>query len=413
MLGDSERPADHRPVGAGVGMRRLPDGPGGNAGLALGVLERVRFDAVAVALEASRGAVDEGGVRKPRVDDLAPHRVRQRDVRADLETEPAVSPLRRGGPARVHGEEPRPAAHPFQDVMEEDRVRLAGVRAPEEDDVRLLDLAVGAGASPSSEHRRQTDDAGRVSGPVTAIDVVRTEDDARQLLRQEVDLVGGPGAAEDADGVRPRRADRALQRRGRQVERLVPSRWTKFVVLADERLGQSQITCLHGGSRWATVGKKRASICLSKTPSTSPREERDARHRLSRRQAGRAQRASGTTSPALLRLPNGDDRLLLARFLGGSPLEEETPGEHEDAECSSSRLTRVRREWITDRSAAARDQATSLLDPRSKCRLSRRRGGTSYQARRWLANSQELMTASTSNAPSPQRPPRWRPAGTL
>src|SRR6266849_777314 len=104
--------------------------------------------------------------------------------------------------------------------MEEDRVRLPGVRAPEEDDVRLLDLAVGAGASPSAEHRRQTDDAGRVSGPVTAIDVVRAEDDARELLRQEVDLVGGPGAAEDADGVRPCRPDRASERCSRPVERL-------------------------------------------------------------------------------------------------------------------------------------------------------------------------------------------------
>src|SRR5207248_5607151 len=47
--------------------------------------------------------------------------------------------------------------------------------------------------------------------------------------------------------------------------------------------------------------------------------------RLLLRQAGRSQRASGTTPPGSPWLPNGDDGLLLARLLGGSTLEEEAP----------------------------------------------------------------------------------------
>ena len=54
VLGDAEGPADHRPVGLGVGVGQLADRLGRDAGLALGVLERVRLDRGAVGLEAAR-----------------------------------------------------------------------------------------------------------------------------------------------------------------------------------------------------------------------------------------------------------------------------------------------------------------------------------------------------------------------
>src|SRR4051812_48597492 len=82
--------------------------------------------------------------------------------------------------------------------MEEDRMRLAGVRAPEHDQVRdLSQLLVGAGATACAEHRRQTDDARGVSGPVAAVDVVRVQRDPAELLRREVQLVRRLRAAEE------------------------------------------------------------------------------------------------------------------------------------------------------------------------------------------------------------------------
>ena len=45
VLGDAEGPADHRPVGGRERVGQLADRVGGDAGLALGVLERVRLDA--------------------------------------------------------------------------------------------------------------------------------------------------------------------------------------------------------------------------------------------------------------------------------------------------------------------------------------------------------------------------------
>ena len=82
-------------------------------------------------------------------------------------------------------------------------MRLAGVRPPEDDEIRVLDLLVGAGAAARSEDRRQTDDAGSVSGAVAAVDVVAAHDLPGELLCDEVHLVRGLRAAEHADAFAP------------------------------------------------------------------------------------------------------------------------------------------------------------------------------------------------------------------
>jgi hypothetical protein len=81
-------------------------------------------------------------VLEARGDDLAADRVRQGDVAADVETQPGVRPLRAARPARVDGVQPGAVADALEDVVEEDRMRLAGVAAPQDDQVRVLDLTV-------------------------------------------------------------------------------------------------------------------------------------------------------------------------------------------------------------------------------------------------------------------------------
>ena len=49
---------------------------------------------------------------------------------------------RRRRPARVDRVEPRAVADALEEVVEEDRMRLAGVAAPQDDQVRLFDLTV-------------------------------------------------------------------------------------------------------------------------------------------------------------------------------------------------------------------------------------------------------------------------------
>ncbi len=126
----------------GVGVGGLADELHGHAGLALGVLERVRLDVGLEGLEVGRRPLDELAVLQPGGDDLARHGVGQRDVRADVEPQPAVGPLGARRPARVDGVQARAPIDPLQEVVEEDRVGLAGVTAPEEDEIRLLDLLV-------------------------------------------------------------------------------------------------------------------------------------------------------------------------------------------------------------------------------------------------------------------------------
>ena len=199
VLGDPERPADHRAIGSCERMCRLADHVGGDTGQPLTLRERERLDRRGVRAVALRRVVDEGAVCEPGVDDLARHRVRERDVGADVEPEPAIGPLGDELVRRVDDVEAGAIVDALEQVMEEDRMRLARVRAPEQDHVRLLDLGVRGRAAACSEHRRQTDDARCVSGSVAGVDVVRAHHLARELLRQEIHLVRGLGAREDPE----------------------------------------------------------------------------------------------------------------------------------------------------------------------------------------------------------------------
>ena len=142
VLGDAERPADHRLVGGGERMGQVADGLGRDPGLALGVFERVGLDAGPVRLEALGRVADEPLVLEPGRDDLAPDGVGERDVGAHVETEPPVGPLGAARAAWVDGEQPGALVHGAQDVMEEDRMRLAGIAAPQDDQIGVLDLTV-------------------------------------------------------------------------------------------------------------------------------------------------------------------------------------------------------------------------------------------------------------------------------
>ena len=123
-------------------MGQVPDVLGRDARLPLCVLERVRLDFRPVGVEAAGRALDELAVLEAGGDDLAPQRVGKGYVAADIEAQPEVRPRRGRCPARVNGDEPGAAVDPPQEVVEEDRVGLARIAAPQEDEIRLLDLTV-------------------------------------------------------------------------------------------------------------------------------------------------------------------------------------------------------------------------------------------------------------------------------
>jgi hypothetical protein len=120
----------------------LADGLGRDAGLALGVLEGVALDLGCVGVEIERRPADELGGGEPGVNDLAADGIGQGDVAADVEAQPDIGPFGRARPAGIDRVEPGAVADAAQEVMEEDRVRLPGIAAPEDDQVRLLGLTV-------------------------------------------------------------------------------------------------------------------------------------------------------------------------------------------------------------------------------------------------------------------------------
>jgi hypothetical protein len=123
-------------------VRELADGVGRYASLAFGVLEGVGLDLGLVGLEVDGRAPDELAVFQAGGDDLACDRVGQGDVAADVEPEPEVGPLRRRRAARIDRDQSGAVPDAAQQVVEEDRVRLPGVAAPEDDQIGLLSLAV-------------------------------------------------------------------------------------------------------------------------------------------------------------------------------------------------------------------------------------------------------------------------------
>ena len=142
MLRDAQRPADHPALGSRVRERGIPDDVAGDTRSVLGKLQRVLLDARAVSVEADGGTPDERLIRQPFVNDDPGHRIRERDVRPDAQAKPRVGPCRGRGAARVHDIERRARAHRLEHVMEENRVGVARVRAPEEDDVRFLHFLI-------------------------------------------------------------------------------------------------------------------------------------------------------------------------------------------------------------------------------------------------------------------------------
>jgi hypothetical protein len=123
--------------------------------------------------------------------------------------------------------------------MEKNWVRFPRIRPPQQDDVRLFDLAVGTCAASCSEYRRQTGDARRMSSSVAAIDVVGTHDAANEFLRGIVQLVGRFGAAEHAKVPRIVLGDGFAKGIGHAVHGLIPGCRTMRAVLTYQRLSKA------------------------------------------------------------------------------------------------------------------------------------------------------------------------------
>ena len=129
--------------------------------------------------------------------------------------------------------------------MEKDGVRFTGIRAPQDDEVGLLDLPIRTCPPAQTEYRRQTDDAGGMSSPVTTVDVVAPHHNPGELLGKEVELIGGLRATEDSKGLWSAFSHRSAKARSGAVKRFIPTGGTKRVVITNQRLSESNIASRH------------------------------------------------------------------------------------------------------------------------------------------------------------------------
>ncbi len=245
VLGNSKRPAELRARRARVCVREFRNERCGNAGRLLRILERVRLDRRAVGREAARRTLDELAILQPSGDDFAADGVCERDIRADIDSQPTIGPSSARRPAGIDDVQLGAVAYAAQDVMEEDRMRLARIRSPEHDQVGALDLLVGARAAACPEYRRQTDDARGMSSSIAAVDVVAADDRTSELLGDVVHLVGGLRAAEHPKGASAATLPRVGQSRSGAVERLVPGSAAQGSAITHEGMRQPKMRFFH------------------------------------------------------------------------------------------------------------------------------------------------------------------------
>ncbi len=129
-------------------------------------------------------------------------------------------------------------------MVEENRVCFPRVRAPQQNEVSVFNFAIRACPPTCSEYRRQTGDAGGMSSPVAAINVVGAHDTANEPLRRVIQFVSSLGATEHAKVPGIVFLDGFAERRRNPVQGFIPRSGTMQTIFAYQRLGQA-------GFRWS------------------------------------------------------------------------------------------------------------------------------------------------------------------
>jgi len=114
-------------------------------------------------------------------------------------------------------------------MVKEDGVSLARVGAPQNNEVRVLHLAIRTRPASRTKNRRQTGDARGVSSAVATVDVVRAHHRPRELLGEIVQLVRRLRTTEHAKGLRSVALLDAPKAGSGGVKSLIPTGGTKLL----------------------------------------------------------------------------------------------------------------------------------------------------------------------------------------
>jgi hypothetical protein len=124
-------------------------------------------------------------------------------------------------------------------VVKKDGVSLPRVRAPQNDEVGVLNLAKRTRPASCTKDRRQTGDAGGVSSAITTVDVVGAHDGPGELLGKKIQLVRRLRAAKHSEALRSVPLGYAPKVACGAVKSLTPTGGTKLPVFPNQRMGDS------------------------------------------------------------------------------------------------------------------------------------------------------------------------------
>ena len=193
------------------------DRVGVDAGDLRGALGRVLLDQLGELAVVRRALGDELAVDQPEADDLVHDAVVEGDVGAGLDLAVDVGVVGDPLAARVDDDQLRPAPAGLLEERRGDRVVGRRVRAGEDRDVGVDDVAVGRRHRARADALEQRRDARGVAQPRAVVDVVRAEARADQLLEEVGLLVGALRRAEAGDraGAAARRGSPCRRRAAR------------------------------------------------------------------------------------------------------------------------------------------------------------------------------------------------------
>jgi hypothetical protein len=100
----------------------------------------IPVDQLGIGVEPGRRPLDELRPVEAALDDDPGHRIRQGDVRTDVDSQPHIGPAGRLASPGVDAVQAGTVVDSLEEMMEKDGMRRARVRTPEEDDIGVLDL---------------------------------------------------------------------------------------------------------------------------------------------------------------------------------------------------------------------------------------------------------------------------------
>src|SRR3954449_1685378 len=237
VLGDPHAPVDDARVRLAPQAGSEPDRVGVDSGDLLGALRRVLLDHLRdlAVVRGARG--DEVAVDQPEADDLVHDAVVEGDVRAGLDLAVDVGVVGDPLAPRVDHDELRPAAAGLLEERRRDRVVGRRVRARQDRDVGVDDVAVRRRHRARPDALEERGDARGVAQARAVVDVVRAEARADELLEEVGLLVGALRGAEAGDRAGTVLGVDRLQAAGGEGERLLPRRLAEVgedLVVVDE-----------------------------------------------------------------------------------------------------------------------------------------------------------------------------------